>query len=351
MKTSGGCAPRTPRSGENDPGLAAHVGDRVEGRVAAVDGEAHGADGGAGRAQGVRHLVRREGDGSRAYGPAEASGGAGRRGHEEREGEDGVGEQGEAHHRGPKGRAREERTAPAPRRLRASAPFMGAGRVPESSCGGPLARNEVGLRIPCLAQRRFESGPPHPSRLRASLLSSGRRLIVRRPQAKGMAKGYPTRPPEPDPLARFELPAPDVCIICKRRSAGRVTPKERVLLRFAIGLVVAIPLVWWDPGGLVHDGLRDNLVAELVGALITVAFVERALDAVERRSARQQREELRRKAEAKLEADLHALWSLMSEPKARDDPLRRASTAARLERFLRDLEEPETWASAPAGHA
>jgi len=130
-----------------------------------------------------------------------------------------------------------------------------------------------------------------------------------------------------------------------------VTPKERVLLRFAIGLVVAIPLVWWDPGGLVPDGLRDNLVAELVGALITVAFVERALDAVERRSARQQREELRRKAEATLEADLHALWSLMSEPKARDDPLRRASTAARLERFLRDLEEPETWASAPAGHA
>gem|GEM_PF-3837204 len=36
-----------------------------------------------------------------------------------------------------------------------------------------------------------------------------------------MAKGYPTRPPEPDPLARFELPAPDVCIICKRRPAAQ----------------------------------------------------------------------------------------------------------------------------------
>jgi hypothetical protein len=130
-----------------------------------------------------------------------------------------------------------------------------------------------------------------------------------------------------------------------------VTPKQRVLLRFAVGLVLAIPLVWWNPGGLVPEGLRDNLVAELVGALITVAFVERALDVAERRGARQQQAELRRTAIATLEADLHALWSLMDEPKARDDPVRRAAAASRIERFLRDLERDETWAQAPAAHA
>lgn len=130
-----------------------------------------------------------------------------------------------------------------------------------------------------------------------------------------------------------------------------MTPKQRVLLRFAIGLVVAIPLVWWDPGGLLPEGLRDNLVAEFVGALITVAFVERALDALERRSARQQQEELRRATVTTIEADLHALWSLMGEPLARDDPVRRAGSADRLARFLRDLEDPDVWARAPAGHA
>jgi len=130
-----------------------------------------------------------------------------------------------------------------------------------------------------------------------------------------------------------------------------LTPKQRVLLRFAIVLVLAIPLTWWDPGGVIPPGLRDNLVAEFLGALITILFVERALDALERKQEARRWEELRRSATATLEADLHALWSLMMPPRPRDDPIRRASRTARLARFLADLEDPRTWADAPAGHA
>ena len=130
-----------------------------------------------------------------------------------------------------------------------------------------------------------------------------------------------------------------------------LTPKQRVLLRFAIVLVLAIPLTWWNPGGYIPDGLRDNLVAEFLGALITILFVERALDALERKTERRCWEELRRSATAMLEADLHALWSLMAPPRPRDDPIRRATRAMRLERFLADLEDPSTWAQAPSGHA
>ena len=131
-----------------------------------------------------------------------------------------------------------------------------------------------------------------------------------------------------------------------------LTPKQVILLRFAIVLVALVPLVWWNPGGFVPDGLRDNLVAEFVGALITLVFVERAIDAVERKTQRTQLDELRRAVLGTLEADLHALLSLLvAEPAPRDDPLRRASQKERLDRFLGDLASDAFWADAPSGHA
>ena len=130
-----------------------------------------------------------------------------------------------------------------------------------------------------------------------------------------------------------------------------MTPKPCLLLRFAIALVLAIPLTWWNPGGYLPDGLRENLVAEFVGALITLLFVERSLDAVERKHEKERRAELRRATLATLDADLHALWSLMGEPRARDDPIRRAPIESRIVRFLSDLDDAAMWAHAPGAHA
>lgn len=130
-----------------------------------------------------------------------------------------------------------------------------------------------------------------------------------------------------------------------------MTPKQRVLLRFGLVLALLFALVAWNPRDVVPFGLRDNLLAELVGAAITLLFVERALDVAERRTRRERVAQLRATVRATLEADLHALWSLLVEPRERDDPIRRAAHGARVERFLRDLASPEVWASAPAGHA
>jgi hypothetical protein len=125
-------------------------------------------------------------------------------------------------------------------------------------------------------------------------------------------------------------------------------------LRAVLGSCLAIVFVFIvvDPRNVISLDLRDNLIAETLGAAFTLLVVDLLFEAQQTREEERSAAELRRSLLHALDADLHALWSLLlPEPLARDDPLRRAPREQRVRRFLRELAAPETWANAPSAHA
>jgi hypothetical protein len=129
---------------------------------------------------------------------------------------------------------------------------------------------------------------------------------------------------------------------------------RRLRLRLVLGggLVVAFLFVTIDPGTVIKPDLQDNLIAEALGAIVTLLIVDFAFEASEEREERRALRELRAALVHTLDADLHGLWSaLLPEPLARDAPLRRAPRRDRIETFARELGDPKVWAGAPAAQA
>lgn len=129
-----------------------------------------------------------------------------------------------------------------------------------------------------------------------------------------------------------------------------MSPRRKVALAFGALLVALLTLSWWNPASALSDGLRDNLVSDFFTALITLLFFDQALEAVQRHRDLKQREEHDRAAYSTLDHALHALWSLLVPALERDDPFRRETVEARIERFLHELSDEATWNGAPPGH-
>lgn len=129
---------------------------------------------------------------------------------------------------------------------------------------------------------------------------------------------------------------------------------RKLRLRIIMGsaLVLAFVYVVTNPGHLLKPDLQDNLIAESLGAIVTLLIVDLVFEASAEREERRALAEYRRSLVQTLDADLHALWALLiPEPLARDDPLRGAPREDRLRRFLQEISDAGTWSNAPSAHA
>lgn len=129
---------------------------------------------------------------------------------------------------------------------------------------------------------------------------------------------------------------------------------RRGWLRILVGglLLGALGFVLWNPGAVLREGLRDNLIAESLGAIVTVAVVDTILSSAADHDAREAKRGLAMSIQRTLDVDLRALrGALASDPPPLEAIERDAPRPERVDVTLAQLCEKAIWEDAPAGNA